>query len=251
MSIADPSSRAEARRPPPRSNWFVELLKTWGPPILAVLFIRAFIFEPFRIPSGSMVPTLQVGDFVAVSKFSYGVWLPFARKEIIDLGDPERGDIIVFRYPRNESLNYIKRVVGIPGDRISVRNNQIVLNGEVQGWEPAEDSYPFTNQFCSTVLQRRNIENLDGLRHDLLVGSSPGGLANRPEITVPPNSVFVMGDNRDNSADSRDWGFVRYDQIKGKAYVTVLSLDPCSSWLPRGGRFFQGLYNEPSTATAE
>ena len=222
-------------------NWFTELLRTWGPPIIAVLFIRTFIFEPFRIPSGSMVPTLQIGDFVAVSKFSYGIWLPFVRKEVLDFGDPERGDIIVFRYPGDESQNYIKRVVAIPGDRIEVRNNQILLNGQVQGWRAAEDAYSFVNSRCESIVHRRNTETFGEDEHDILVAMRPRSLANMPEQTIPPGNVFVMGDNRDNSEDSRAWGFVRFDQIKGKAHIVILSVDTCAM-KPRGSRFFKSLY---------
>mgnify|MGYP002037364684 CR=1 FL=1 len=237
-------STTETPKPPSgSSNWFVELLRTWGPPILAVLFIRTFIFEPFRIPTGSMVPTLEIGDFVAVTKFSYGIWLPFVHTEVLDLGDPERGDIIVFRYPQDESQNYIKRVVAIPGDTIEVRNNQILLNGRVQGWELAEDAYTFVDQTCEGEVQRRNIESLGEIQHDVLVGMRPTRLANMDPIEIPEGNVFVMGDNRDNSLDSRAWGMVRYDQIKGKAHLTLFSLDFCASpWSPRGDRFFKTLY---------
>ncbi len=236
------SGPGKPAKPSRSSNWFVDLLRTWGPPIVAVLFIRTFIFEPFRIPSGSMVPTLQIGDFVAVTKFSYGIWLPFVRKEVVDLGDPARGDVIVFRYPKDESQNYIKRVVAIPGDTIEVRNNQIILNDQVQGWELAEDAYSFVNGDCRASVQRRNIETFDDVPHDVLVGLRPGPLANKPAREIPEGHVFVMGDNRDNSQDSRDWGLVRFDQIKGKAHIVVLSLDMCNGLpTPRGNRFFKGI----------
>ena len=237
------TSETTPKKPAPQSNWFVELLRTWGPPIVAVLFIRTFIFEPFRIPTGSMVPTLEIGDFVAVTKFSYGIWLPFVRTEVLDIGDPDRGDIIVFRYPEDESQNYIKRVVAIGGDTIEVRNNQIILNGQVQGWELAEDAYQFIDQTCSSRVQRRNREDLEGVEHDVLVSMRPTRLANHGPVTIPEDHVFVMGDNRDNSLDSRAWGMVRFDQIKGKAHVALFSIDFCSSpWSPRADRFFKGLY---------
>jgi signal peptidase I len=233
--------------------WFKEVVAAWAPAILAILFIRAFIFEPFRIPSGSMVPTLLIGDHVLVTKFSYGVWVhsPFPRKfpfksiELFDMGNPERGDVIVFRYPRDEGQNYIKRVVALPGDKIHVKNNQIFLDDkEVE--RSYEGTYEYIDDKCRTHKAKHYVEKLDGTPHDKLTslrGSGP--LANTEVIEVPKDSVFVMGDNRDNSEDSRRWRFVRYDQIKGKAHFVWLSLDFCSGkgpFWPRGDRFFHGLY---------
>lgn len=239
----------------PGRHWFVELIYNWAPAILAVLFIRAFIFEPFRIPSGSMIPTLQIGDHVAVTKFSYGVWLPFLQKELIDLGDPARGDVIVFRYPLDPSVNYIKRVVAIPGDRIRVENNQITLNGEVQARDYT-GRYAAIDDSCREREAKHYVEHLKGVDHHVLTSPSFGSpLANFPprgaaegEVVVPPGHVFVMGDNRDNSEDSRKWGFVRFDQIKGKAHLIWLSWNSCASeptQIIRADRFFLDLYEAP------
>ncbi len=231
--------------------WVLEQVRTWGPALLAVLLIRTFIFEPFRIPSGSMVPTLLIGDHVVVTKFSYGVqlpfkdwWLPFENYELIDLGDPSRGDIIVFRYPRDERINYIKRVVGLPGDKITVRDNQIFLNGVAQARE-AVGQYDFIDDGCNRNPTKMYRENLSGLEHAVLTNVNIGGpLSDRSEFVVPPQSVFVMGDNRDNSEDSRRWGIVRFDQIKGKAHRIWLSLDSCGEGpvSVRTDRFMQSLY---------
>jgi signal peptidase I len=191
-----------------------------------------------------MVPTLLIGDHVAVSKYSYGIWLPFLHKELVDLGDPERGDVIVFRYPRNPSLNYIKRVVGLPGDKIRVQNNKVVLNGTTQPLV-YQDKYDFVDDKCRTRVMRRYEEDLAGLKHIALTSTGMGGLlSNKSEVEVPPDHVFVMGDNRDNSEDSREWGFVRYDQIKGKAHFVWLSWDGCNGSVGkvRGERFFHSLY---------
>lgn len=238
-----------------------EFVRTWGPAILAVLFIRTFIFEPFRIPSGSMVPTLAIGDHVFVTKSSYGVWVPATgveipfldllwvppRFELYDNGQPDRGDIVVFRYPRAPHVNYIKRIVAIPGDRIRVQNNQIELNGVMQ---PSKYSgfYDYADDGCTNVSTKHYNENLDGVVHDVLTrrGMSPR-LANHAEVTVPPNKVFVMGDNRDNSEDSRVWGFVDFNQIKGKAHFVWMSWDSCSGSAGgigsmRSDRFFHPLY---------
>lgn len=233
--------------PSGRMSWLREFVRAWAPAILVVLFIRAFIFEPFRIPSGSMVPSLLIGDHVLVTKFSYGVWLPVVRKELVDLGDPERGDIIVFRYPEDERLNYIKRVVAIPGDRVKVRNNQIFLNDEAQA-RTYVGRYEWIDDDCRPHSAKRYVEELGAVPHEKLTNSGLGGLlASVNEVTVPPGHVFVMGDNRDNSEDSRRWSFVRFDQIKGKAHFVWLSWDRCAGSYGelRTDRFFHGLYQEP------
>ncbi len=244
---------------PRGSAWFADVIRTWLPAILAVLLIRTYVFEPFRIPSGSMVPTLQIGDHVVVNKASYGLWVPYTvvevpfmeaawvvpRVELVDWGDPDRGDIIVFRYPRDESLNYIKRVVAIPGDRIRVKGNQIFLNGEAQEMVP-NGRYDFVDDHCRSTSTRRWTETIDGESHEILTNAGlPGPLATHPrgteEILVPEGHVFVMGDNRDNSEDSRRWEFVRYDQVKGKAHFVWFSWDSCEGGV-RGKRFFRSLY---------
>lgn len=241
-----PPKRGDASEAKSRSGMDVirELLRTWGPAILAVIVIRTFIFEPYRIPSGSMVPTLLIGDHVLVSKYSYGIWVPWTKMELVDIGDPQRGDIIVFRYPRNPRLTYIKRVVGIPGDTIKVRGNRITINGVPQPVE-ASGSFDFVDVQCNNNPSQAYTETVGGVSHTMLTNGGVGGrLANMNEITVPPANVFVMGDNRDHSEDSREWGFVRYDQIKGKAHFVWFSLNSCEGqWgKVRGGRWFKGLY---------
>jgi signal peptidase I len=227
-----------------KRGWFVDTVIAWGPALLAVLMIRAFVFEPFRIPSGSMVPSLLIGDQVLVTKFSYGIWLPFTDYELIDLGDPERGDIIVFEFPRDPSLNYIKRVVGLPGDTLAVRDNRITVNGQPQPvveW-PGANTFDFVDDKCRVRTLRHWRENLDGVEHEILT-SPMGATLSQSEITVPPDHVFVMGDNRDNSEDSRAWGFVRFDQIKGKAQFVWISIGGCEGDKGvRTDRLFYGLY---------
>jgi signal peptidase I len=246
--------------------WWSEFARAWGPAILAVLLIRTYIFEPFRIPSGSMVPTLLIGDHVLVNKSAYGLWLPWTgvdipivldklwtvpRLELIDWGDPERGDIIVFRYPRDESLTYIKRVVAVSGDRVEVKNNQVVVNGEFQDRD-YKGTYPFLDVQCHPRDTKRYVEDFGTGPHEILTNLGTGGLlANHREVLVPEGTVFVMGDNRDNSEDSRRWGIVRYDQIKGKAHLVWLSWDGCSGEYGgvRGSRFFTNLYAVPADAS--
>lgn len=246
--------------PPEGMAWWVEVARAWGPAILAVLFLRTFVFEPFRIPSGSMIPTLLIGDFVVVNKSSYGVWVPATglevplmdwylwvvpRYEVLDLGDPERGDIIVFRYPKDERTTYIKRVVAIPGDTISVKRNQVILNGEPQPIDFVS-RYESTSPAPQCIVRTDKLytETLGDMTHEALMSPGLGILADRPEVTVPEDTVFVMGDNRDNSEDSRAWGTVRYDQIKGKAHFVWWSWNGCSedSSMIRSDRMFMGLY---------
>lgn len=252
-------------RPKTGLAWWGEVARAWGPAILAVLLIRTYIFEPFRIPSGSMVPTLLIGDHVLVNKSAYGLWTPFTgvdipfvldkvwivpRMEIFDWGDPDRGDIIVFRYPNDESLTYIKRVVAIGGDRIEVKNNQVILDGVLQQRD-YQGSYSFVDDRCRSHGAKRYIEDLGEVQHEMLTSTGLGGLlANHKAFTVPENTVFVMGDNRDNSEDSRRWGIVRFDQVKGKAHFVWLSWDRCAGEYGqvRGSRFFTNLYAEPEVA---
>jgi len=208
--------------------WFWDLLKTWGPALLTVLVIRSVVAEPFRIPSGSMVPTLAIGDYIIVNKFSYGIRVPFTKYKLIPMDDPQRGEIIVFKYPEDPSLDYIKRVVAIPGDEVMVRDNVLYVNGEKQP-KRFVDSYEFIDDHCRHEGAKLFIETLDGREHEVLnsVGFGMPFSDYGPE-TVPPSQVFVMGDNRDNSSDSRRWGGVPFDYIKGKALVVWLSYDRCS-----------------------
>ena len=163
--------------------------------LVIALGIRTFLLQPFIIPSGSMLDTLHIGDLLFVTKFSYGIHLPFMPKEIISTGEPQRGDIIVFPYPEDPSQDYIKRVVGIPGDVLEIRDKQLYRNGEA-----VQEAY--IKHTDSTLMGRRD---------------------NMPPTTVPSGKVFVMGDNRDQSMDSRFWGFVNKDTIVGKAFVIYWS----------------------------
>jgi len=221
-----------------------DVFKTWGPALLAVFAIRSAVAEPFRIPSGSMVPTLEIGDHILVSKFKYGLRVPFTDVEILPLEEPERGDVIVFRYPPNPDLDYIKRIVGVPGDRIEVRDNTVFVNGE-KASRTYLDEYRFVDDACDAETARLYREDLFGVQHKVL--TSPGsrvGLANHGPSVVPEGSYFVMGDNRDNSADSRVWGIVPRDHIKGKAVMVWLSYDTCQGESPVLGTFRPGRFGE-------
>jgi signal peptidase I len=169
--------------------------------ILLALFIRTFIVQAFKIPSGSMEDTLLIGDHILVSKFTYGVRMPFSNQTIVPVKEPQRGDIVVFKFPGDPKIDYIKRVVGIPGDVIESRDKQVYVNGQRE-----ENPYA-VHKDAYTIRQKYPPRDNFG------------------PITVPPDNLFVMGDNRDNSNDSRFWGFVNYDKLRGKAFMIYWSWD--------------------------
>ena len=220
-----------------KQPWWVEYSISFFPVILIVFLLRSFLVEPFKIPSGSMIPTLLIGDFILVNKYTYGVRLPVVNIKLAGVGSPQRGDVMVFRYPADPSLDYIKRVVALPGDRIEYRDKVLRLNGkpvprkQLADYESRERLQYFP----------RYLESFDGTEHEIILEKeapgfvSPGmdfshsgkcdynsgGLA----CTVPAGHYFVMGDNRDNSADSRVWGFVPDENIVGKAFFIWLNLN--------------------------
>jgi signal peptidase I len=222
------------------------------------LLLRAFVVEAFQIPSGSMLPTLEVGDHIFVSKFAYAVGIPFTNTKIARLGAPKRGDIIVFKYPPDQNVDYIKRVVGLPGETIEIRRNELFIDGkpmprEIVGGECSTDDGAAADgkgleargedhgHPCETWL-----EQLGQVRHltrqdprlpptNFPAASELSPSARREPITIPAGSYFVMGDNRDNSRDSRFWGFVPYELIKGRALVVWWSRDPARGGLSPSG----------------
>jgi len=200
--------------------WWVDLSRSLFPVILAVLVIRSFLFEPFRIPSGSMIPTLYNGDFILVNKFTYGLRLPVIHTKILPLGEPARGDVVVFRYPLDPSQDYIKRVIGLPGDVIAYRNKQIFVNGEPVALQPL-GRYTGPDQDGPAVLLR---EMLDGVEHPIVLHADAED--RRFEYRVPAGHYFVMGDNRDRSSDSRFWGPVPESNLVGKAFLVWMSWSP-------------------------
>ncbi len=201
---------------------YVEYAKSFFPIILIVFVMRSFLVEPFRIPSGSMMPTLLVGDFILVNKFTYGVRLPVAGTKILDIGEPERGDVVVFRYPKEPSLDYIKRVVGLPGDRIGYFNKMIYINGKPVAQEEIGRYVGIGSGLNSTGASQR-IEILGDVEHEILIDTAQR--AREGEFVVPEGEYFVMGDNRDNSNDSRFWGTVPEDHLVGKAFMIWLNWD--------------------------
>jgi signal peptidase I len=206
----------------PVEPWYVEYAKSFFPVLIIVLVLRSFIAEPFRIPSGSMMPTLLIGDFILVNKFSYGVRLPVVHTKVMDLGEPERGDVVVFRYPKNPSIDYIKRVVGVPGDHIAYYNKQLYVNGMPATQDLMGDYLEIDpDQGKPGELMYR--EDLTGVEHDILIDKTR--LSVEGEFVVPAGSYFVMGDNRDNSNDSRFWGVVPEENLVGKAFFIWMNWD--------------------------
>jgi signal peptidase I len=232
-----------------RMPLWLEYTASFFPVIFSVFFLRSFLFEPFKIPSGSMIPSLMIGDFILVNKYTYGVRLPVLNKKIIEMNAPQRGDVAVFRYPMDESVDYIKRVIALPGDVISYQDKRLSLNGQPLAYETKPDFLDPESLSYVKFYRETFPKEFGGYSYLILNHAErPGNIFN-PAIhqysencqynisgvtcTVPPGHYFVMGDNRDNSADSRYWGFVPEANLVGKAFFVWMNL----SDLKRIGRF--------------
>ena len=214
----------DSRTTPTVITTLVEYSRSFFPVLIFVLVIRSFIFEPFRIPSGSMKPTLVVGDFIFVKKFSYGLRLPVTETKIIETGQPSRGDVVVFRLPSDPSINYIKRVIGLPGDTVSFERQRLTINGEIVDLR--------TN---GAIFERAPIyiEDLDGRIHQTLI-HDPGHSKQDGLYRVPEGQYFVMGDNRDRSKDSRYIGAIPEKYLVGEAVRVWMHFIPWE--MPDWGR---------------
>ncbi|AXR07203.1 signal peptidase I [Salinimonas sediminis] len=242
--------------------YWVDTSQQIFPVIAFVLVLRSFLYEPFQIPSGSMMPTLLVGDFILVEKYAYGLKDPVVRHKFLETGTPERGDIVVFKYPEDPNIDYIKRVVGMPGDTVIYQNKQVFIRPKCTGENSAEckklQPVPVTFKSRGEFVQNmapllRYTEQLGEVEHDVLRHPTrkdmPARFYTQPgtrsdEWLVPEGEYFVMGDNRDNSRDSRYWGFVPDANLVGKAVAIWISFefersaeDLIPAWIPTGVRF--------------
>jgi signal peptidase I len=220
-----------------RQPTWVEYSGSFFPVIALVFFLRSFLYEPFKIPSSSMVPTLLVGDLILVNKFTYGIRLPVLNKKVIQINDPQRGDVMVFKYPMDMSQDYIKRVIGVPGDKITYENKRLTVNGVEVKYTPLDDYLSDERMSYNKQFE----ENLSGVSHRILNDEAKPTYTRESVFpfpqsencqyryegftcVVPPGNYFMMGDNRDNSLDSRYWGFVPDKNIVGKAFFVWMNL---------------------------
>ncbi len=241
----EPASRRAIEDDALRQPLWLEYTAGLFPVIAVVFFLRSFVVEPFKIPSGSMIPTLLVGDLILVNKYAYGVRLPVVHTKVLEVGRPKPGDVMVFRYPKDPTVDYIKRVVAGPGDKISYENKRLTLNGAPVPVTPAGEFYDGER----LTLTRQYSEKLGEIEHKVLTELDKTSFMTGVEAfphrdrctytstgltcTVPPGHYFVMGDNRENSLDSRFWGFVPEENIVGKAFFVWMNFGD----LKRIGRF--------------
>jgi signal peptidase I len=252
MALANSANgQTSLLKPDEQLPWLTDTAQQIFPVIAFVLVLRSFLYEPFQIPSGSMMPTLLVGDFILVEKFSYGLKDPVMRKKFVDIGEPKRGDVVVFKYPVDPNLDYIKRVVGLPGDRVIYRNKQIQVKPACDSATACPDiqamALTFVNEgeeFQNFAPLEKYTEQLGEVSHNIYRIKSHLTRSNEyyqqpgtqvDEWIVPEGHYFVMGDNRDNSLDGRFWGFVPEENLVGKAVAIWISFEfdrAPSSWVP-------------------
>ena len=248
VALADRLVFAQRRAPDEREPWWIEYPKSFFPVLLIVFLLRSFVAEPFKIPSSSMRPTLVVGDFILVNKFTYGFRLPIIEQKLIPMGDPQRGDVVVFRYPVNPSQDFIKRVVGVGGDEVVYRDKKLTVNGRPLPQAP-DGTYSYVEGLrFETTNRRTETADTGSGGKDYEIAENPNAPPVYPQnvrpfpdrqncdyndrgftCRVPAGHYFMMGDNRDNSDDSRYWGFVPDDHIRGRAFFVWFNWDDITS----------------------
>ncbi len=250
VALADKLHFAKTRGRDVREPWWIEYPKSFFPVLLIVFLLRSFLAEPFKIPSSSMRPTLEVGDFILVNKFAYGLRLPILEQKVVPITDPRRGDVVVFRYPLNPSQDFIKRVIGLPGDAIVYKDKRLTVNG-VPWPQKADGSYSYLEglRFETMTQFSENADPGQGAHEHAAAADPtmppviPGQVRAFPgrdncdynpdgsgfSCKVPAGHYFVMGDNRDRSDDSRYWGFVPDDHLRGRAFFVWFNWDDISS----------------------
>lgn len=223
-------------------NFIITWAYDFWPVLAVVLVLRSFFFEPFNIPSDSMVPTLETGDYILVNKFQYGVRLPIVNTKVIDVGEPQRGDVAVFKYPENPKISYIKRIIGLPGDHIEFDRGQLMINGQKVQQVPTEfsrekdildtpQSIYHQETLGKHTFKMRELEGVNVARQAPFINSIENGKYSTEnglywEVKVPEGHYFAMGDNRDQSADSRFWGFVPEQNLTGRAMYIWMHKEP-------------------------
>lgn len=220
ITLADTVYFSKKRMASKRPGCVIDYARSFFPVLLAVFVLRSFIVEPYRIPSGSLKPTLETGDFIIANKFIYGLRLPVWHQKMLNIKEPKTGDIMIFRFPPNPSINYIKRVIGVPGDHIEYKNKVLSINGKTMPQTligHAIESEPGMGSFSVEKVQ----ENLNGVIHDIYIRADVPAVDF--DVTVPEGQYFGMGDNRDASSDSRYWGFIPEANIVGEAYCIIMS----------------------------
>jgi signal peptidase I len=244
IALADRWFLARRRAAGAPEPWWIEYAKSFFPVLLIVFLLRSFVAEPFKIPSSSMRPTLEVGDFILVNKFAYGIRLPIIEKKIIPTGDPQRGDVVVFRYPVNPSQDFIKRVIGLPGDQVDYQDKELTVNGVRLPQKP-DGTYSYLEGLTYVTTEERIERSGD---RDYTIAVNPAAQPVYPlnvrsfpgkencvyndrgfSCKVPAGEYLMMGDNRDNSDDSRYWGFVPDDHLRGRAFFIWFNWDDISS----------------------
>lgn len=216
-----------------KPNWIIDYSRAFFPVLLLVWCIRSFVIQPYRVPTSSLVPTVRPGDLILVKQFEYGLRVPVVDQKIVPISNPKRGQIALFRNPVNPSMILIKRVIGLPGDRILYHNKTLYINGKEAKQKFLEETHYKDDAGIDHTVYRME-ENLDGVKHQIFLDANYDEVdsINSPyiDVTVPPGHYFMMGDNRDDSGDSRVWGYVPDRNLVGQAWVVFMSWDSRADW---------------------